>query len=168
MLGVIIANAGILLWGLVDKSHEDLIETLDMAVLWFFVIEIAIRFKSAGWRSFRDGWLLFDVAIIAVALTPVGVNLIALRIVRVARLTHFGRHFPHLSHLRLFGWLGRRINLVRLGLFAWLGYRISNSRHQPTSDAEPPPTPNWGKLEADTPSTPSALEDGDPAANVSK
>jgi hypothetical protein len=128
VLGVIVANAGILLWGLVDKSHEDLIENLD-AVLWFFVIEIAIRFKSAGRRSFRDGWLLFDVAIIAAALTPVGVNLIALRIVRVARLTHFGRHFPHLSHVGLFGWLGRRIKLVRLGLLAWLGYRISNSRH---------------------------------------
>lgn len=56
-------------------------------------------------------WLLFDVVLTGRALAPVGVNLTALRVVRAAKIAHFGRHLPYLRHvlsLRLFGWLAHR------------------------------------------------------------
>lgn len=94
----VLANTGLLAWGLVDHHHEYLIESLDDAILWFFVGELAIRFRCAGRR---DRWLWFDAAVTAVALAPVGVNLTALRIVRAVRLLHYGRHIGHLRLLAL-------------------------------------------------------------------
>jgi Ion transport protein len=97
----ILANTGVLLWGLVDHHHERLIESLDDAILWFFAAELAIRFRCAGRRCWRDRWLWFDAAVTAVALAPVGVNLTALRVVRAVRVLHYGRHVGHLRLLAL-------------------------------------------------------------------
>jgi voltage-gated sodium channel len=111
VLAAIIGNSLLLLWGLVDKHHQDLIGTVDEILLWFFALEIAIRLKTAGRRFLHDKWLLFDAACVLVALAPVGVNLIALRVVRACRIAHFGRHLAHVRHvlsLRLFGWLAHR------------------------------------------------------------
>lgn len=111
ILLAILANSIILLWGLVDHHHENLIEKADLAILWFFALEIAIRFKTAGRRLLHDKWLLFDAACVLMALAPVGVNLTALRVVSACRIAHFGRHLAHLRHvlsLRLFGWLAHR------------------------------------------------------------
>jgi hypothetical protein len=111
ILVAILANSIILLWGLIDHHHENLIEKADLAILWFFACEIVIRFKTAGRRFLRDKWLLFDAIIVLVALLPLGANLLALRVVRAAKIAHFGRHLPHLRHvlsLRLFGWLAHR------------------------------------------------------------
>jgi voltage-gated sodium channel len=98
VLAAILGNAGILLWGLLDHSHEDLIGTLDEAVLWFFALEIAIRIKGAGWRFYADKWLLVDAGIVVVALAPVGADAMLLRVVRACRFAHFGRHLPHARH----------------------------------------------------------------------
>lgn len=111
VLAAIIGNSLLLLWGLVDKHHEDLIGTLDEILLWFFACEIAIRFKTAGRQCLHGKWLIFDAIIVLVALLPLGANLLALRVVRAAKIAHFGRHLPHLRHvlsLRLFGWLAHR------------------------------------------------------------
>lgn len=112
VLAAIVVNSIILLWGLIDHHHhEDLIGTLDEAVLWFFALEISVRFKTAGRQCLRDRWLIFDAIIVLVALLPLGANLLALRVVRAAKIAHFGRHLPHLRHvlsLRLFGWLAHR------------------------------------------------------------
>lgn len=97
----ILANTGLLAWGLVDHHHEHLIESLDDAILWFFAVELAVRFKGAGRRCWRDRWLWFDAAVTAVALAPVGVNLTALRVVRAVRILHYGRHVGHLRLLAL-------------------------------------------------------------------
>lgn len=104
----ILTNTGLLAWGLVDHHHENLIESLDDAILWFFTAELAIRFKQAGRRCWRDRWLWFDAAVTTTALAPVGVNLTALRVVRAARVLHYGRH---IGHLRLIA-LGRRHTAV--------------------------------------------------------
>jgi voltage-gated sodium channel len=101
VLAAILGNAGILLWGLIDHSHEDLIGTLDELVLWFFALEIAIRVKRAGRRFYADKWLLFDAVVVVVALAPVGADVMLLRLVRACRLAHFGRHLPHVLSLRL-------------------------------------------------------------------
>jgi voltage-gated sodium channel len=100
VLAAILGNAGILLWGLLDHSHEDLIEALDEVVLWFFALEIAIRIKQAGRRFLHDRWLLVDAVIVVVALAPVaGADVMLLRLVRACRLAHFGRHLPHVRHV---------------------------------------------------------------------
>ena len=99
VLVAILANTAILGWGLLDHDHEDLIGALDEAVLWFFALEIAIRFKTAGRRWFRDRWLLVDTVIVMVALAPVGADVMLLRLVRACRLAHFGRHLPHVRHV---------------------------------------------------------------------
>ncbi len=111
VLVALIISMGIMVWGLIGTVPED-IETLDVGILWFFVFEIAMRTKAAGRRVHRDGWLVFDIIIITLALLPLGANLTALRIMRGARLAHVGRHVPHLrhiTHVRWVGWLARRI-----------------------------------------------------------
>ena len=110
VLVAILANTAILGWGLLDSDHEDLIEAADRTVLCFFAVEIAIRVKAAGRRCLHDRWLLFDAVIVAAALAPVGADVLLLRVARICRIAHFGRHLPHLHlvSLRLFGWLARR------------------------------------------------------------
>ena len=111
VLVAILGNAGILLWGLLDRDHEEFIGALDEVVLWFFALEILLRFKGAGRRFYLDKWLLFDAVIVAAALAPVGADVMLLRVVRACRIAHFGRHLPHVRHvlsLRLYGLLARR------------------------------------------------------------
>ena len=111
VLVAILGNAGILLWGLLDRDHDELIEALDRTVLWFFALEILIRVKAAGRQCWRDKWLLADAVIVVVALLPVGADVLLLRLVRACRIAHFSRHLPHLRHvssLRLYGLLARR------------------------------------------------------------
>lgn len=59
---------------------------LDAAILWIFVAEIALRLWAHGPRFFRNGWNLFDLAVIAVALAPDTGPLAVLRALRVLRV----------------------------------------------------------------------------------
>ncbi|WP_196259229.1 ion transporter [Pelagibacterium limicola] len=66
-----------------------LLEVLDRVILGIFVIEIALRLYTFGWRFFRDPWSIFDFTIVAIALIPATgpfTVLRALRILRVLRL----------------------------------------------------------------------------------
>jgi hypothetical protein len=103
-LAAVAVNAALLAWGLVDESHEGLIEAADELVLLFFAGELGVRCWAAGRYFWRDRWLMFDAVVVAVALLPMNINLLTLRVVRVARLTHFSRH---VSHLRQSCWSKR-------------------------------------------------------------
>lgn len=104
VIAAIIANTFTVAWLFFD--HNELVEHLDIAILWFFVAEILVRIKTAVHRgTLRDRWLWFDTTIIVLSLLPLGANLIALRIMRASRLIHFSRHMPHLRHLRIFRWI---------------------------------------------------------------
>ena len=66
-----------------------LILAIDQACLAIFVVEIAAKLIARGSRFFRDGWNLFDLAVVAIALVPSsgGVSVWrALGIVRVLRV----------------------------------------------------------------------------------
>lgn len=104
IIAAIIINTFIMLWEIID--HSELAEQIDLAILWFFVFEVGVRIKKAGRNFIRDRWLLFDIVIIGLALLPLGTNVTALRIMRVARLTHMSRHLPHLRHIALARWIG--------------------------------------------------------------
>ncbi|MFX0543096.1 ion transporter [Roseovarius sp. S4756] len=89
IIGVIIFNAIIL--GMETSTSlmaqfGVLIVALDTACLAFFVTEIALKLYARGGRFFRDGWSVFDLIVVALALIPAGQALSALRALRILRV----------------------------------------------------------------------------------
>jgi voltage-gated sodium channel len=102
----VLANSVALGWGWIDHAHDVAAERIDTCFLVFFLVELVVRLKRAGWRWLTQPWNLLDATIIGVALLPVvGDGITVLRIARVAKLLHLGRHA---SHFRVVAWLGRR------------------------------------------------------------
>jgi hypothetical protein len=111
----ILANSVVLGWGWFDHAHDVVAERIDTCFLVFFAAELAVRLRGGGWRWLRSPWNVLDAAIIAVALLPViGDSITVLRIGRLARLVHLGRHT---GHLRALPWLRQiaRLDAARLG-----------------------------------------------------
>jgi Ion transport protein len=101
VLGVIAANAGVLVAGLVVDGHERLLETVHDVIVAFFVLEMLARLAYNGWRFLRRPLNAFDAAVILVSALPIaGVDASLLRLARLARLVHFARHAAHLRLLR--------------------------------------------------------------------
>jgi hypothetical protein len=100
--GVIVLNTVVVVASLIIDGHERQFEFVHNLVLAFFVVELAVRFRRAGWRRFFIGrWNCFDAAVIALSTMPVlGVDASLLRVARMARMVHLTRHA---SHLRLSG-----------------------------------------------------------------
>jgi hypothetical protein len=96
----LVASIGLLAWSQFDPAHEDLIRHLDDVVLFVFIFEVAARLKTEintkGLGFWRNGWLMFDLTVTVLAALPMGADMIAARVVRVAKLAHMGRHVPHL------------------------------------------------------------------------
>jgi voltage-gated sodium channel len=59
---------------------------LDRAILAVFVVEIGLRIVAHGWRFFRDGWAIFDLLVVGIALTPSAGAFSVLRALRVLRV----------------------------------------------------------------------------------
>jgi hypothetical protein len=102
-LGAILTNTVVLGWSWLDRAHAVTLERVDTCFVVFFLIELVTRLRRAGWRWLSRPWNLFDATIILLALLPVvGDGITILRMARVAKLVHLGRH---ISHLRLAPWL---------------------------------------------------------------
>lgn len=92
VISVILANAVVL--GLETSSSAmarfgSLLTTLDQAMLAFFVVELALKLVARGRHFFRQGWNVFDLLVVAIALVPSSgpfAVLRALRVLRVLRL----------------------------------------------------------------------------------
>lgn len=84
-------------------QHEALLNTLDRAVLAIFVVEIVLKLSSHGRRPldyFRDGWNVFDFAIVTLCVLPVGGPFAAvLRLARTLRLLRLVTALPKLQLL---------------------------------------------------------------------
>ena len=63
----------------------DLLLTIDFAFIVFFTAEIVFRITAQGWRFFKNGWNIFDFAIVAITLMPFVGNLSVLRAFRILR-----------------------------------------------------------------------------------
>ncbi len=63
-----------------------IILAIDNACLAIFVIEIALKLIARGTAFFRNGWNLFDFAIVAIALVPSAGGLSVLRALRILRV----------------------------------------------------------------------------------
>ncbi|MBW4706744.1 ion transporter [Roseobacter sp. YSTF-M11] len=89
VMAVIILNAVLL--GM-ETSPElmaragPVIIALDTACLAIFVVEIALKIFARGGRFFRNGWSLFDLFIVAVALVPGSQTISVLRALRILRV----------------------------------------------------------------------------------
>ncbi|MGO2111519.1 MAG: ion transporter [Pseudoclavibacter sp.] len=86
---VIIANALILglqttTWG--DAAGHSVLAVLDTTCLVVFVIEIVLKLVGKGHRFFRQGWNVFDLIVVAIALIPDAGGIAVLRTLRVLRL----------------------------------------------------------------------------------
>ena len=86
---LIVANAVIL--GLETSASAmaavgPLLVTLDRIILAVFVVEIAARIYVRGRAAFSDPWLLFDIAVVSIALVPATGDLSVLRALRVLRV----------------------------------------------------------------------------------
>ena len=65
------------------------LRAIDALALWIFTVELTMKFIAYRGRFFRDGWNVFDFAIVAIAWLPATGPLAvlrALRIIRVLRL----------------------------------------------------------------------------------
>ncbi|MEM6908029.1 MAG: ion transporter [Pseudomonadota bacterium] len=61
------------------------IDQLDGLALTIFVIELALKLFAYGWRFFKSGWNIFDLAIVSAALMPAGDQFSVLRALRILR-----------------------------------------------------------------------------------
>ena len=69
---------------------------LDSAIVAVFAIEVGLRLFARGPRFFRDGWNLFDLAIVIVTLAPASENLSVLRTFRILRVLRIISVVPRL------------------------------------------------------------------------
>ena len=89
ILSVILING--LVMGLetykgIMHSYGKVLELVDEIAVIIFTIEIMLRIYAHGRNFFKDGWSLFDFAIVLVSLAPNDAQFSVLRILRVFRL----------------------------------------------------------------------------------
>ncbi|KWV90481.1 ion transporter [Erythrobacter sp. YT30] len=62
-----------------------LVMQLDRLALAIFVVELGLKLLAYGWRFFKSGWNVFDLAIVSAALMPAGDQFSVLRALRILR-----------------------------------------------------------------------------------
>ena len=68
------------------RDYGDLFHAFDNFVLAVFVAEILAKLFGRGLRFFRDGWNVFDMTIVGIALLPATGPLAVLRALRILRV----------------------------------------------------------------------------------
>jgi voltage-gated sodium channel len=72
---------------------------IDTACLAIFVVELALKMIAQGPRFFRQGWNLFDFAIVGIALVPAAGPFSVLRALRILRVLRIVSVFPRLRRV---------------------------------------------------------------------
>ena len=72
---------------------------LDRICLAIFVVELALKLLTYRFRFFRDGWNIFDFAIVAVSLVPAAQSLSVLRSLRILRILRVVSVAPRLRRV---------------------------------------------------------------------
>lgn len=75
------------------------IGVLDRICLAIFVVELALKLLAYRFRFFRDGWNIFDFAIVAVSLVPAAQSLSVLRSLRILRILRVVSVAPRLRRV---------------------------------------------------------------------
>lgn len=74
-----------------------LLSALDHGILAVFVVELVLRIGYRRAAFFRDGWSLFDLVVVAIALAPTSDSLAVLRALRVLRVLRLITVLPRLK-----------------------------------------------------------------------
>jgi voltage-gated sodium channel len=99
---LIMINAAILgmqTYPAVTAEYGAILIAIDHAILWVFVIELAMRVAVYRNRFFRDPWSIFDTAVIAIAFFPANEAFSVLRAARVLRVLRLISIFPRLRRV---------------------------------------------------------------------
>lgn len=106
VLVVIVVNAvalGLETYSGVERRFGDELGVVNDVCLAIFVVELGLRIAAYGsrpWAFFRDGWNLFDFAVVAIAFVPgIRESSTLLRLARLARVVRIVRLFPDLRVL---------------------------------------------------------------------
>lgn len=102
IIGVILVNAVILgLLTVSDLSPEtlSLLQTLDHICLVIFCFEIAMKLLVMRLSFFKDGWSVFDLIVVGIALLPATGELSVLRALRVLRLMRLASAIPSMRRV---------------------------------------------------------------------
>lgn len=102
---------------------ENALETLDRAITYIFVVEIALKLVAYRLNFFRSGWNWFDFLVVGVSLVPGGAGLgvlRALRVLRVLRLLHVVPMMKRITEALLKALPGMGAILGVLGLITYV------------------------------------------------
>lgn len=102
IMAVILFNAVILgmeTSGTLMARYGPVLKALDLVCLSVFCAEIVVKLAAYRERFFRDGWNLFDLAVVGVALVPATQGLSVLRALRILRLLRVVSVTPRLRRV---------------------------------------------------------------------
>ncbi len=88
IIAVIVVNAIILGFETsadIMADYGPLLVALDRAAIVIFVIEILLKLFAYRWRFFLNGWNVFDLTIVGIALVPASQGFSVLRALRILR-----------------------------------------------------------------------------------
>ncbi len=100
--GLIILNAvtlGLETSQSIMASYGPLLAVVDRIIIGIFVVEILARFAVQRGAFFRDGWNIFDVIVVGIALAPATEKFSVLRALRVLRLLRLITAVPSLQRV---------------------------------------------------------------------
>lgn len=100
----------------VMKKYSFIIDSIDFIAIVIFTIEIILRIYAHRLSFFKDGWSLFDLAIVVVSLVPANQALSVFRILRVFRLFRVITVVPQMRKIvsALFSVIPGMISIVAL------------------------------------------------------
>ena len=75
------------------------LEWIDHIILWVFVAELAAKMIGRGLAFYRNGWNLFDLAVVGIALAPATGALSVLRALRILRVLRLVSVVPSLRRV---------------------------------------------------------------------
>ncbi|GAA0576096.1 ion transporter [Caenispirillum bisanense] len=81
----------------VTNAIGPLIAAIDQAILGVFIVELVLRIAYRRGAFFRDGWSLFDLAVVLIAVLPTTPGLAVLRALRVLRVLRLITVLPRLK-----------------------------------------------------------------------
>lgn len=77
-------------------QYGPFLTAIDVACLALFVVELVAKLFAQGPRFFRDGWNVFDFAVVAISLVPQSGGLSVLRALRVIRVLRLVSAVPQM------------------------------------------------------------------------
>lgn len=102
IMGLIVLNAvtlGLETSSSIVERYGTVLALIDRLIIGIFVVEILARFLVQRGAFFRDGWNIFDVIVVGIAIAPATEQFSVLRALRVLRLLRLITAVPSLQRV---------------------------------------------------------------------